>query len=159
MSLAPLPDLVIRRASPPDAAAVRELTRRAYAKWVPVIGREPTPMTEDYASVVRTDPVDLLLQGGELVALVWMVPHQDHLLIENLAVTPARQGQGHGCRMLAHAEALASAQGLPVVRLYTNRLFAANVAFYARSGYTIDREEPFWGGIKVHMSKQVPTSS
>ena len=42
-----------------------------------------------------------------------------------------------------------------MVRLYTNRLFAANVALYLRSGYAIDREEPFWGGVKVHMSKRV----
>ena len=63
----------------------------------------------------------------------------------------------HGRRLLAHAEAFAARQGLPVARLYTNRLFAANVALYLRSGYAIDREEPFWGGVKVHMSKRVRT--
>ena len=31
----------IRRAGPADA--VRALTRLAYAKWVPLVGREPTP--------------------------------------------------------------------------------------------------------------------
>ena len=46
----------IRRAGPSDALAVRELTRQAYAKWVPVIGREPTPMTADYERIVRVDP-------------------------------------------------------------------------------------------------------
>ena len=117
-------------------------------------------MTADYDRIVRDDPVDLLLHDGELVALVWMVLHPDHLLIENLAVAPAHQGRGHGRRLLAHAEAFAARQGLPVVRLYTNRLFAANVELYLRSGYAIDREEPFWGGVKVHMSKRVlPASS
>ena len=33
--------LTLRRAAAADAAAVRALTREAYAKWVPVIGREP----------------------------------------------------------------------------------------------------------------------
>ena len=42
-----------------------------------------------------------------------------------------------------------------MVRLYTNRLFTANVELYLRSGYAIDREEAFWGGVKVHMSKRV----
>ena len=156
MSPAAPPAVAIRRAGPADAAAVRDVTRLAYARWIPVVGREPTPMTEDYGRIVRDDPVDLLLlRDGELVGLVWMVPHADHLLIENLAVAPAHQGLGHGHRLLAHAEDVAKQQGLPVVRLYTNQKFVANVEFYARSGYAVDREEPFWGGVKVHMSKRV----
>ena len=111
-------------------------------------------MTEDYDRIVREDPVDLLFLAGELVALVWMVPHPDHLLIENLAVAPARQGRGCGRRMLAHAESLAIELRLPVVRLYTNLKFISNIEFYAKSGYVIDREETFWGGVKVHMSKR-----
>ncbi len=145
----------LRRAGPSDAAAVRELTRDAYAKWIPLIGREPTPMTEDYDRAIREGTVDLLLEGGELVALVWMVAHPDHLLIESLAVAPPHQGRGHGRRMLAHAEMLATSLGLPEARLYTNRKFASNIELYHRCGYTIDREEPFWGGVKVHMSKRV----
>ena len=43
----------LRRAAPPDAEAVRSLTRKAYAKWIPVIGREPKPMTADYEVAVR----------------------------------------------------------------------------------------------------------
>jgi hypothetical protein len=34
----------LRRAIAADAAAIRELTRQAYAKWVPIIGREPLPI-------------------------------------------------------------------------------------------------------------------
>jgi ribosomal protein S18 acetylase RimI-like enzyme len=147
------PVLSVRRAGSEDAAAVRALTRAAYAKWVPVIGREPTPMTADYDRIVQTDPIDLLLADGELVALVWMVPHPDHLLIENLATAPAHQGCGYGRRLLAHAETFTNTLGLPETRLYTNRLFTANVELYLRYGYRIDREEAFWGGVKVHMSK------
>ena len=147
------PVLSVRRAGSEDAAAVRALTPAAYAKWVPVIGREPTPMTADFDRVVVTNPIDLLLADGALVALVWMVQHPDHLLIENLATAPAYQGRGYGRRLLAHAEAFANRLGLPEMRLYTNRLFTANVELYLRCGYRIDREEAFWGGVKVHMSK------
>ena len=48
----------LRRAGLGDAAAVRALTRSAYAKWVPVIGREPKPMTADYAEAVRRHAID-----------------------------------------------------------------------------------------------------
>lgn len=145
----------LRRATPSDATAVRDLTRAAYAKWVPLVGREPTPMTCDYERVVREDPVDLLFVGEELVALVWMIVHPDHLLIESLAVAPAHQGRGYGRRMLAHAEAFAADRDLPMTRLYTNGLFLANIELYRRAGYAVDREEPFWGGVKVHMSKRI----
>ena len=42
----------LRRAVSADASAVRELSRSAYAKWVPLIGREPMPMTADYERAV-----------------------------------------------------------------------------------------------------------
>lgn len=148
-------DADLRRAGPADAAAVHNLTRSAYAKWVPLVGREPTPVRQDYDRVVREHPVDLLFAGDELLALVWMIVHPDHLLIESLAVAPAHQGRGHGRRLLAHAESFAADRDLPLMRLYTNRLFVANIELYRRAGYVVDREEPFWGGVKVHMSKWI----
>ena len=44
------------------------------------------------------------------------------------------------------------------VRLYTNKLFADNVALYRKLGYRIDREEVLAHGIAVHMSKPVRAS-
>jgi GNAT superfamily N-acetyltransferase len=131
-------DLPLRRATSADVGAVRDLTRTAYAKWVPIIGRVPKPMTADYAAAVRET-----IDGG------------DHLLIENIAVAPACQGRGLGTRLLAHAERLARSRGHAIVRLYTNKLFVENVQLYLRRGYQIDREEAFTGGIVVHMSKQI----
>jgi hypothetical protein len=48
----------LRRATPDDAAAVRDLVRAAYAKWVPVLGREPKPMTADYDQAIRNHILD-----------------------------------------------------------------------------------------------------
>jgi ribosomal protein S18 acetylase RimI-like enzyme len=145
----------LRRAVAGDATAVRELTRAAYAQWVSVIGREPMPMQADYETAVREHLVDLLYVGGRLVALIETIPEADHLLIENVAVLPAFQGRGLGRRLMAHAEAVARSLGLPEMRLYTNRDFAANVRLYLRLGYRIDREEPFMVGVTVYMSKPV----
>ena len=143
----------LRRAVAADAPAIRALTRLAYARWVPVAGREPLPMRADYEAAVRDHRIDLLYRDGELAALIETVAEADHLLIENVAVSPAFQGHGLGRLLMAHAERLAAAAGYLEVRLYTNKLFAANVSLYQRLGYRIDREEALNGGTAVHMSK------
>lgn len=145
----------LRRAVADDAAAVRALTREAYAKWVPVIGREPLPMQADHDEAVRRHRVDLAFLDGGLAALVETIDKGDHLVIENVAVAPAFQGRGLGRCLLAHAERLALDFGYGEVRLYTNKRFEANVRLYLALGYRIDREESSALGITVHMSKPI----
>ncbi|RZS82134.1 acetyltransferase (GNAT) family protein [Phyllobacterium myrsinacearum] len=144
------------RATMGDADAVRSLVRSAYAKWIPVIGREPKPMGADYEHAVQHHLVDLLYADGELAGLIEMIRETGCLLIENVAVAPAFQGRGYGRLLLTHAEALAGSLGLREIRLYTNKMFAENIALYLKLGYAIDREEPFLGGIAVHMRKPIP---
>jgi len=146
-------DADIRRATPADARAIRDLTRAAYARWVPVIGREPKPMAADYDAAARHHLIDLLHVSGELAALVETIPAADHLLIENVAVAPAFQGRGYGRKLMAHAEQLAVSLGHTETRLYTDKLFEENVRLYRRLGYRVDREEAFKDGFVVHMSK------
>jgi ribosomal protein S18 acetylase RimI-like enzyme len=149
-----MPDATaLRPAVAADAPAIRDLTRDAYAKWVPVIGREPKPMTVDYAAAVRQHRIDLLHVDGQLAALIETTPETEHLLIENVAVSPRFQGRGLGRKLMARAEHVATSLGYDEIRLYTNKLFAANLRLYAHLGYRVDREEEFSGGFVVHMSK------
>ncbi|HEU4825445.1 MAG TPA: GNAT family N-acetyltransferase [Dongiaceae bacterium] len=147
--------LSIRRAVAGDVAHVQALTRQAYAKWVPAIGREPLPMAADYDRAVREHIVDLLFVVSEPAGLIEMVNEGDHLLIENVAIAPAFQRRGYGGLLVAHADEVARSLRLGTLRLYTNARFAGNVDFYRRHGYTVDREEPFKGGITIHMSKKI----
>jgi GNAT superfamily N-acetyltransferase len=150
----------LRRAGPADAAAVRDLTRAAYAKWVPLIGREPLPMRADYGRAVVEHMIDLWEEGGELLALIETIPETDHLLIENLAVRPEAQGRGLGGRLLRHAEVLARSSGLGELRLYTNALFTGNIVFYARRGFEeTHREEVAPGSIAVFMRRPLATGA
>lgn len=128
-------DIVLRRATPTDAGAIRALSRDAYAKWVPLIGREPLPMTADYDRAVAEHLIDLLEEDGQLLALIEMIPQTDHLLIKNIAVRPDQQGKGLGDRLLQHAESVVRSLGLEEIRLYTNAAFTSNIAFYAKRGY------------------------
>lgn len=145
----------LRQATATDAYAIRDLTRQAYAKWVPIIGREPKPMTADYVEALQKHRFDLLYTTGKLAALIETIPEIDHLLIENLAVSPLFQRRGFGKKLLGHAEHVVSILGPSEIRLYTNKLFAENLQFYAALGYRSDREEEFKGGFLIHMSKPV----
>jgi GNAT superfamily N-acetyltransferase len=149
-------ELEFRRAGENDAERVRELTLAAYAKWVPVIGRRPKPMNADYEHAVRAHLIELAYLDGELAGVIELIPAADHLLVENLAVAPAHQKQGLGRRLMARVEALARARGLKLVRLYTNKAFTSNLAFYQKLGYALEREEPIkGGGFLVHFMKAV----
>jgi GNAT superfamily N-acetyltransferase len=86
------------------------------------------------------------------------VHESDHLLVVNLAVSPAFQGRGYGRVLLDYAEQLAGSLRLPEVKLFTNKQFTTNVEFYMRRGYTIDGEEPFMGGFLVHFAKRTVIS-
>ena len=145
----------LRQAVAADAAAIRDLTRSAYAKWVPLIGREPKPMTADYDAAVAGHRFDLLYVEGTLAALIETIREADHLLVENVAVSPAFQGRGFGRRLMAHAEELATSSGFGEIRLYTNQRFAENIELYRRLGYGVDREEVLAVGTVVHMSKRL----
>ena len=145
----------LRRAVASDAPAIRALTCEAYAKWVPLIGREPKPMTADYAEAVRRHRIDLLHLDGVLAALIETIAEADHLLIENVAVSPAFQGRGLGRKLMAHAEQIAASSGFGEIRLYTNKLFTQNIELYRKLGYRVDREEVLEIGVAVHMSKPI----
>ena len=147
-------ELDFRRAGEKDAEIVRALVHAAYAKWVPVIGRCPKPMNADYECAVNAHLIELAYLEGELAGLIELIPAADHLLLENLAVAPALQSRGIGCRLMARVEALTRARGLSLVRLYTNKAFTPNLRFYERLGYEIEREEPIKsGGTLVHLAK------
>jgi ribosomal protein S18 acetylase RimI-like enzyme len=146
--------LTLRLGGVADVAAIRQLTREAYAQWIPVIGREPLPMGADYDAAVRRHRFDLLYVGGVLAGLIETADQGERLYIENVAIAPAFQGRGLGPRLIAHAEGLARAQGRRSVALCTNQRFAANVALYLRLGFDIDGEVDLGAGtVRVDMSK------
>jgi ribosomal protein S18 acetylase RimI-like enzyme len=146
--------VTMRQATAADAAAVRALTRKAYQKWVAVTGREPLPMRVDYDEALQKHRFDLLYEGDTLAALIETALEPDHLLIVNVAVSPAFQKRGYGRRLMAHAEKIAAEAGRDTLLLYTNSLMAENIALYRRLGYRIEREQPFGTSVQVYMSKK-----
>jgi GNAT superfamily N-acetyltransferase len=127
--------VVVRRAEPDDAAALRAVAEAAYQRYVPRIGRKPAPMTADYAAIVRDGQAWVAVEHGRIAGFVVLVARPDHLLLENVAVRPAAQGRGIGARLLALAEDQARRLHPGEIRLYTNEAMTENLAYYPRHGY------------------------
>jgi len=146
---------MIRPARPDEAEWARALVRRAYALYVPRMGREPAPMLADYGALIDAGDMRVLEDAGSPVALIVLRPDEDALFIENIAVDPAAQRKGHGRTLLAFAEREARRLGLKALRLYTNAAMTENLSYYPSLGFreTDRREED--GYKRVFFEKQV----
>jgi len=122
-------------ATPGDAPAVTECVRAAYAGYVARIGREPAPMTADYAALIGAGEVWLARANDEVAGVLVLRPQPPALLVENVAVAPGHQGRGLGRALMAFAEDHARAEGLGEVVLYTNERMTENLRFYPALGY------------------------
>ena len=115
--------------------AIRACAEAAYAVYVPRIGREPAPMTADFAALVADGQVSVLTEGGDLRGFAVFHRRGDHVHLENLAVDPAHHGRRFGARLIGHVEAEARRMGLSAVELYTNEKMFENLLLYPKLGY------------------------
>ena len=70
-----------------------------------------------------------------IAAMIVLVPAPNYLLLDNIAVSPARQGLGLGRRLLAFAENEALRRGYREIRLYTHQAMVENQLLYTSIGY------------------------
>lgn len=149
------PHLKIRRATIADAPVVGELTDLAYARYVPLLGRKPQPMTTDHQAMIVEHEVWLLVDEEGPIGVLELIPEPDCVLIFSVAVHPEYQRQGVGRRLLEWAERETAREGRTRIRLYTNALMDDNLRLYARLGYTETKREPYLGSSLVHMAKLI----
>ncbi|MEM8700731.1 MAG: GNAT family N-acetyltransferase [Pseudomonadota bacterium] len=143
------------RAKPDDAQALTELARRAYERFIPVMNAVPLPMTADYSALIGKADVWVLRSTAGIGASLVLVPQEDHLLIESIAVDPDRQGEGLGRQMLQWAHERARDLGFQELRLYTNVLMHENRAWYKRAGWTELSEEQRGDKRIVHFAYRI----
>lgn len=138
-----------------ELARVVEVVRAAYALYIPRIGREPAPMRADYAAIIEQGRVHALHLDRVIVGVLVLERHEDHLLVENVAVDPGHQGRGIGSRLLAHAEEVARKAGLGELRLYTNARMTENLDYYPKHGYRRTGRAVEGGFDRVHFTKSL----
>ena len=109
--------------------------RAAFRQYIERIGREPAPMTADFAALVAAGDVHVFEAKGERLGLVVLRVKPDHLFVDILAVSEAARRRGVGRKLMGFAEAEARRLGLPAVRLYTHAKMTENRRFYPALGY------------------------
>jgi len=142
---------IIRKAIVEDATRLSVIARAAYAKYVVRMGREPPPMCADFPALIASGLVVVIERAGQPCGYMIAWPEADAYLIDNLAVDPARQGNGFGRLLVRHAVSEARRLNLPAVRLYTNVTMTENLDIYRYLGF-IETHRAFEDGLhRVHM--------
>nr|WP_255568636.1 GNAT family N-acetyltransferase [Neoroseomonas alba] len=134
---------------------MRDLVRAAYALYVPRIGREPAPMTDDYAARIAAGEAWVVEEDGSLLAVLVLEDFPDSLQLDNIAIAPAAQGRGLGRALVAFTEDEARRRGFAKVTLYTNEKMVENLALYPRLGFVETHRAPQAGFARVFFEKAV----
>jgi N-acetylglutamate synthase-like GNAT family acetyltransferase len=87
-------------------------------------------MLVDYAEAIAHHQVWVAEAERQIIGGLVLVPEEDALLLDNIAVHPDRQGRGIGRALLALAEAEALCQGYAELRLYTHETMTENIRFH-----------------------------
>ncbi len=144
---------VLRRASLQDLPAVEALQKAAYAKNRPLLGVEPVPLLWDYAAVFRQREVWVVDAPYGLAGVLILEARGDDILIDSLAASPLAQGAGIGNLLLEAGQLRGRQLGRPLARLYTGEPLSANINWYRRKGFSIERVEQMPDRRLVHMAK------
>jgi ribosomal protein S18 acetylase RimI-like enzyme len=147
--------VLIRAAAAADVARIRAIVNAAYRGWIAVIGKPPGPMLDDYEALVAQGCAWVTEDAGALRGVLVLMQHDDHLLLDNVAVAPEAQGKGVGRALVAFAEDRARAMPHRTLRLYTHARMESNIALYRRLGFAETHRAEQDGYDRVFMAKHV----
>ena len=145
----------IRAATAADVPAIADIVEQAYRHYIARMDKAPGPMLDDYAARVLEGVVSVLEEDAAIAGIIVLLPTTNYLLLDNVAVSPARQGLGLGRRLLAFAEAEALRRGYHEIRLYTHQTMVENQRLYKSIGYEETGRGTKAGYDRVFMRKRL----
>jgi ribosomal protein S18 acetylase RimI-like enzyme len=145
----------IRAATAGDVPLITQIVERAYRPHIRRMGKPPGPILNDYVVRVAEGVVWVIEQGNAVGGIIVLLHRPDHMLLDNIAVVPERQGSGLGRRLLAFAEAEALRHGYREIRLYTHQTMIENQRLYAAIGYRETGRGTEAGYDRVFMRKRL----
>jgi GNAT superfamily N-acetyltransferase len=149
----------LRKAQPNDVPIVEGLVGEAYAKYLERMDVKPGPLRDDYNKLVGDGVVWLADDGTGTVALIVLIPQDDHLLLDNVAVRPDLQSRGLGRRLFDFAYAEARRLGYDELRLYTAEAMTENLQIYPHWGWVEYDRAVQKGYPRVFFRKRLPAAA
>jgi ribosomal protein S18 acetylase RimI-like enzyme len=145
----------IRAAADADVPAIARIVHDSFAGFIPLIGRAPWPMFQDYIARVAQGAVWVATEDGAVAGVIVLQFNADHLFIDTIAIAPPQQGRGHGRRLLAFGEAEARRRGYDETRMHMHLTMARGIAFYRSQGYTEYARSEVDGYHRVYLRKRL----
>lgn len=145
----------IRLAVPSDRHAVEGIVRDAYDHYRASLGTVAGPLLDNYGVLIADHRVHVLERYERILGILVLIPQDDAMLLDNVAISPTAQGEGLGRRLLEFAERFAISSGYAKIRLYTQEAMTANVALYHRIGYRETHKVEEMGLRRVYMVKDL----
>ena len=139
-----------------DIPSIEAVVADAFAAFTEETGIVPAPVATDWVTVISALGISVATRDEEIVGVLVMWPHPDHVLVETIAVAPSEQGSGVGTGLLDRSEALALETGSRTVRLYTNAAMTQALSYYPRRGFTEIGRTTEHGFDRVFFEKRLP---
>ncbi len=152
------PAAEFRVANQSDIITTARLIFESYAPYIPIMGKIPPTIFEDFGEHITRGNLWLLSIGKDVIGMVVLTPNGDHMLLQSMGINPAHQGFGFGRTLLRFSERLARSMGMSSIKLYTNSLMERNQKIYKRNGYRETYRTAYDWGWRVHMEKRLSTA-
>ena len=148
------------RAKRNELGVLKPLYRSAFNVWARSLGRNPGYSNYEWlVDCVDEGSVWVAKNGRDLLGAMTLAGTGDTWRIDEIAVSPLRQGHGIGSWMLARATQLAPEHGIKRLVLCTAEKRRDLLDWYGRSGFSIVRETQVShyldGQVRVCMEKRL----
>jgi ribosomal protein S18 acetylase RimI-like enzyme len=133
----------LREASPAEAERLLAIEQTAFAPYRALLD-PPSSVFRETPDVIRQKMGEgaflVACEGDQIIGMVFLQPHADHVYLGRLSVLPAWQGRGVARALIAAVEGRARALGAPAIRLAVRVALPQLIATYARQGFQVISE-------------------
>lgn len=129
------PRLVLRKPEPDELPIIQVIADAAYAPYTELKESHPHLLEFDFASNLERGELYVIQDTRDIGGYVVTYRTDDGQLIENVAVSEARKGNGLGRKLVNFAAFEARRRKLDRVYLYTHASMTDTLAFYEHLGY------------------------
>lgn len=145
-----MPNFRIRRANAQDADTLSDCFDVAYSVYSSRISDLPL-ISAGMAQSIKNSRVWVAETDDDIIGGIILVPHENFMMLENVAVRSDSSGMGVGAALIRKAEADCIELGFHQLRLSTHIDMPENVALYKHLGW----QETERSGNKVLMRKDI----